>query len=91
MVVPFHNDERGYAAWMYVNPDGYVFNHFGGRDSGYNVVHRARCSFLRRAVDVGARTTVPKVCGEKREEVEAEASRLRDGPRGWKHCGVCMR
>ena len=91
MTAHFHHDERGYAAWMDSHPRGYVFNHFGGRDPTFNVVHRVSCAHLWREVDSGARTTVAKVCGDRREDVEAEASRLRGGAAGWKHCGVCLR
>ena len=89
MTVTFKDDEQGYAAWMRANPGGYVFNHFGGGDPAYNVVHRADCRHLRRDADVGARTRYEKVCGETRDEVEAAATRLRASAAGWSHCGSC--
>jgi len=36
----FRNDEEGYEAWLAENPQGFVFNHFGGRDPGFNVLGR---------------------------------------------------
>ena len=82
MIAKFRDDERGYSAWLDANPRGFVFNHFGGSVASDNVVHRANCSFLRRDVDAGARTTCEKVCGSTREEVEVAASRLRAVPDG---------
>jgi hypothetical protein len=86
----FKNDERGYRRWRDSHSTGFVFNHFGGRDAGYNVLHAARCSFLARERDSGARTTVEKVCGDTRSEVEAVASGLRGSAAGWKRCASCM-
>ncbi len=90
MISQFKNDERSYSTWLDANPRGFVFNHFGGRDAAYNVMHRSSCSFLHRDADYGARTQYAKICGAGREEVEREATRLR-GAGGWKHCGTCMR
>ena len=36
-------------------------------------------------------TKSPEAIGRFQQEVEAAASRLRDGPRGWKPCGACLR
>ena len=91
MIHRFKNDERGYRRWRDQHAAGFVFNHFGGRDAGYNVLHAARCSFLAREKDSGARTTVEKVCGDDQSEVEAAASELRGGASSWRHCGLCLR
>lgn len=91
MLRRFYLDEPAYAAWMREHPDGFVFNHFGGSDAAMNVVHLADCRTLRRSADTGARTRVAKICGLRREEVEAEATRLRGGADGWRWCGTCRR
>ncbi len=86
----FEGDESGYAAWLRAHPHGYVFNHFGGSDARYNVLHRADCSWLARAVDEGRRTVVEKVCSEDITAIAKEANRLRAEEKGWKACATCM-
>ncbi len=86
----FKGDESGYAVWLSAHPRGYVFNHFGGSIAGYNVLHRANCRWLARAVDEGRRTVVEKVCSEDFARLLEEANRLRGGVKGWKECGTCM-
>ena len=85
----FRNDEEGYEAWLAENPQGFVFNHFGGRDPGFNVLHRSGCRFLHRDVDEGRRTVYEKICCRDRKALERRLDRLR-GPGRWKHCGVCF-
>lgn len=86
----FHLDEDGYIAWLGGHPDGFVFNHFGGRNAADNIVHRASCVFLHRPQDEGVRTHVRKVCADDLEAVEDAATELRGGDGGWKHCGACL-
>ena len=64
-----HDQENVYERWLDANVGGYVFNHFGGRDAGFNVVHRASCSYLRRQKDEGRRTRVPKICASDFQEL----------------------
>ena len=90
MVGRFQFKERAYSAWLAANPSGYVFNHFEGKDSRFNVVHRAQCAHLSRPKDEGARTVIEKICSLSLEELEDVASMLRGGRSGWTCCGVCM-
>jgi hypothetical protein len=86
----FHLNEAGYEVWLRRHPDGFAFNHFGGRDPAYNVLHRASCPHLHRPKDEGARTNVPKLCSDDRRELEAAATAVRRGRDGWKHCSTCL-
>lgn len=88
MIVVFRNDERAYVDWLRSNPDGYVFNLFGGSDPNLNVLHRASCSVLHRIADAGRRTVVPKLCC--RSYLELVEDLTRDlGAEGWQQCAVC--
>ncbi|WP_066057257.1 hypothetical protein [Robertmurraya korlensis] len=46
--------------WYEDNPDGYVFNHYGGplnkKYKQYNKLHRVGCHTLTRAIDKGKKT-----------------------------------
>jgi hypothetical protein len=89
-VVAFRRNEAGYEAWLDAHPSGFVFNHFGGGNRAYNVLHKSACAWLRRPEHAGARTNIEKLCAEDLGELEAEAARVRDSRGGWKHCGSCF-
>ena len=89
-VIHFRDDEDSYAAWLSANPDGFVFNHFGGRDGGMNIIHRASCSFLQRSMDEGRRTRNEKICSDDLDHLVAVVDRLRVDAGGWKRCGNCL-
>ena len=86
----FRDDEDSYAAWLLAHPDGFVFNHFGGRNGGMNVIHRASCSFLHRPTDEGRRTRIEKICSDKLDHLVTVVDRLRVNAGGWKRCGICL-
>jgi hypothetical protein len=88
--VHLQGDEAGYERWLAEHPAGFVFNHFSGSDASFNVIHRSGCRHLWRENDAGRRTIYEKVCSESLESLEAEASRLRGGPDGWRACGACV-
>ncbi|MCI0782017.1 MAG: hypothetical protein J4N93_12045 [Chloroflexi bacterium] len=74
--------EQQFRAWMRENPQGYVFNHFGGTNPRYNCLHRLPCRGLNRA-NAGVR----KICCTSRTSVEQRIAELRD-PGGWGECGL---
>jgi hypothetical protein len=86
----FKNDESGYLAWHAANPNGFVLNHFGGTNPAFNVLHRAKCVFLWRSCDDGARTVVEKWCAGSESELSRQADLIL-GVGNWKRCGVCFR
>ena len=85
-----HNEDDKYLAWYDKHPDGFVLNHFGGKNPAFNVLHRSRCTFLWRDVDEGVRTTVPKWCSSSEQELEQHADSVL-GSSAWKRCGFCLR
>lgn len=86
----FKNDEVNYLAWQAAHPNAFVFNHFGGTNPAYNVLHRSTCVFLWRDSDEGSRTAVEKWCAESELELVGQAESIR-GHGMWKRCGVCLR
>lgn len=86
----FKDNESGYLEWHEQNRTGFVFNHFGGNNPGYNVLHRSTCSFLWREKDEDTRTTVEKWCSATENEL---AQNIDDfvGKDMWKRCGICFR
>jgi hypothetical protein len=88
VIEEFHDDEPRYAAWLRDHPDGFVFNHFGGSDPAYNVIHPSACPHLHRAGDEGRRTVYAKLCSPDLAELERKLRALR-GPGGWVRCGRC--
>ena len=88
MLRVFKKNEDGYLLWLDENPNGFVFNHFGGNDPTYNLIHNAVCAFLYRPSDEGVRTNVEKVCSDDMEELTNKATELR-GDTGWGYCKVC--
>ncbi len=89
VIVKFHCDEEGYAAWLSDNTDGFVFNFFGGSDGyGYmNVIHRASCRHLHRPKDEGRRTVYEKRVSRNLESLIEHVEQLRGN--SWKRCGAC--
>ncbi|MEE3181235.1 MAG: hypothetical protein VX288_04950 [Planctomycetota bacterium] len=85
----FKDDEAGYLEWHLQNRTGFVFNHFGGNDPGYNKLHRSTCSFLRREKDENARTTVEKWCSETENELVQHIEEF-VGLDMWTRCSVCF-
>jgi len=90
MISTFQNDEKGYKDWLENNKLGYVFNFFGGRDSSYNLIHKANCWTLRRKTDEGSRTKIQKVCSPDLKELSDEATRLRGSVNEWSLCKICF-
>ena len=86
----FLDDEDGYAAWLSANRNGFVFNHFGGRNSDMNVVHRSSCRHLHRSADVGERTRYEKICNDDLDDLLAVVNQIRVDVGGWKYCGSCL-
>ena len=89
-VVRFHDDEDGYAAWHSANRNGFVFNHFGGRNGEMNVVHRSECRHLHRSADEGGRTRYEKICNDGLDGLVAVVDQIRVDAGGWKYCGICL-
>jgi hypothetical protein len=95
MIVDFNRSgadetaESRYEDWLQSHAeDGLVFNHFG-RTAEFNVLHRANCWTLRRNVDAGSRTIVPKVCSTARGALESEITRRTGAASLWRHCKIC--
>lgn len=88
-VVKFCKNEEGFSKWLLANPDGFVFNFFGGADGlGYmNVVHRASCRHLHRPKDEGRRTVYEKRVSNNLLFLIAHVEQLRGD--SWKRCGAC--
>jgi len=86
----FHNDEDGYLAWRESHQEGFVLNHFGGRNSAFNILHRSDCTFLWRDIDEGSRTAVEKWCSTSEDQLRQHADSVL-GKEMWKLCGVCFR
>lgn len=91
MISKFQNDENGYADWLENYEIGYVFNFFGGRDSSYNLIHKANCRTLRRKTDEGSRTSIEKVCSPSLKKLSDEATRLRGSTKEWSLCKICFK
>lgn len=91
MISKFRNDENGYKEWVGNYEFGYVFNFFGGRDSAYNLVHKANCRTLRRKTDDGSRTAIEKVCSTDLKVLSDEATRLRGSSQDWSMCKICFK
>lgn len=90
MISKFLNDENGYRDWLGTNEHGYVFNFFGGKDSSYNVIHKANCRTLKRKADEGSRTSIEKVCSTDLKELTEEATKLRGSSKDWSFCKICF-
>ena len=88
MVARFSHNEEGYVAWLEEHPDGFVFKHFGGRAERYNIVHRARCGYLRRPGDSGSRTVYEKFAATDLQELVSRVNQVQ-APGTWKFCNVC--
>ncbi|MDC0284711.1 hypothetical protein OAK85_05085 [Mariniblastus sp.] len=86
----FKEYESGYLEWHEQNKAGFVFNHFGGNNPGYNVLHRSTCTFLWRDKDENSRTTVEKWCSVSENEIAKNADEI-VGENMWKRCGICFR
>ena len=87
MTAKFHDDETGYADWLNANPEGYVFNHFGGRNAADNVVHRTACPWLHTQRTGRRHTSVAKFCSNNVDDLLADVhERCGDG---WQFCGTC--
>ena len=86
----FKNQEAEYASWLADHSSGFVLNRFGGSNPAFNVLHRAKCVFLRRDCDEGSRTAVEKWCSDAENELTEEANAVL-GSGMWRRCGVCFR
>ncbi|WP_347552023.1 hypothetical protein ABFG93_07665 [Pseudalkalibacillus hwajinpoensis] len=89
MIGIFKENEERYIGWYEANPGGYVFNHFKGRDPGYNKIHAATCRTLWRKKDLGARTRVEKICSDNLKEL-IEMTDLIRREKGYTLCKICI-
>lgn len=62
MIVQFKNDDKGYLNWIRDNPNGYVYNDFGGADVTYKKLHRADCKLLHNIPPRWKKTSYRKIC-----------------------------
>ncbi|MDG2390649.1 MAG: hypothetical protein P8M30_15180 [Planctomycetaceae bacterium] len=89
-MITFKEDESGYRNWQQQNEAGFVFNHFGSNNPGYNVLHRSKCTFLWRDKDENSRSTVEKWCSVSENEIAINADKI-VGENMWKRCAICFR
>ena len=89
MIGIFKENEKRYLSWYHANPDGYVFNHFKGKDPDYNKIHMATCRTLWREKDHGVRTKVEKVCSDNLNELLKMTQNIRRD-KGYSLCKICM-
>ncbi len=83
----FNKNEQGYKEWREQNSNGFVFNHFGNTESAkqMNKIHRADCTFLKRAKDEGKRThPYEKICSTNLESLKEHLKIP------WTYCKNCM-
>jgi hypothetical protein len=85
----FKENEERYLRWHSANQNGYVFNHFKGKDSAYNKIHAATCRTLWREKDEGARTKVEKICSDNLNELLKITEEMRQ-TKGYSYCKICM-
>jgi hypothetical protein len=90
IALKFKNDEAAYSQWHELHVAGFVFNHFGGTNPRYNVMHKSNCVFLWRDKDENSRTVVEKWCAVSEAELAGHADEIL-GAGGWNRCGVCFR
>ncbi len=88
MIDFFKNNDKAYIDWCTQHKRGFVFNHFGGRDPTYNVIHQVQCRFLWRDKDEGKRTVVEKWCSADLDDLFVKVEALRGG--SYKCCSVCI-
>lgn len=81
--------EEEYNEWLTKYPQGFVFNHFGGNLTGYNLIHSAKCYSLHRAADGGKRTVIEKICSTDLERLEERVKELRD--KSYSYCKICVK
>lgn len=87
-MIIFKNNEDAYQEWCEQHKDGYVFNHFGGNKSEYNVVHHVQCRTLWIDKYADRRTVIEKWCDTELEElVRAVEGKRRNS---FKYCSVCL-
>ncbi|MCA0173291.1 hypothetical protein [Bacillus sp. RAR_GA_16] len=89
MIGIFKRNEDRYLSWHSANPNGYVFNHFKGKDAAYNKIHAATCRTLWRDKDDGARTRVEKICSDNLQELLKITEEMRQ-TKGYSFCKICM-
>ena len=83
--IKFNEDFR---KWIEDNPTGYVFNHFGGQNRLYNVLHQQ--PMLGECLRDQMTARIEKVCCSDQECIESTVSQLRRG--SWVKCGNgCVR
>ncbi len=62
MLYVFKNDDLGYLQWVGENQSGYILNTRKIPDPDYMVLHRARCSTIKRyhkGTSINAPTSTP--------------------------------
>lgn len=83
------NKEETYETWLTDHPNGFVFNHFGGNLTGYNIIHAANCYTLHRVADAGRRTVIEKICSKDLQFLEERVKELRG--RSYSYCKLCAK
>jgi hypothetical protein len=89
MPVIFHEQEREYDIWLKRNPNGYVLNFCGGKESQAYKIHRVNCWKLTKGKEE-MRTSVQKVCCDDLENLKTYANVLRGNPNSWTYCQHCL-
>lgn len=92
----FRDDEMGYLEWLERHPNGFVVNSRRTLDPEYLVLHRARCTSIRRYssmdTDPGGFTErgYVKMCSGSIEELEGHLKRLTNHRSAFsKLCSFC--
>ena len=77
-MIRFCSDDLSCLAWTVAHPDGYVLNVRRVADSGYVILHRARCASIsnkRQAPDAFTGRNYRKVCALTVTELRRAAER----------------
>jgi hypothetical protein len=90
MIAYFKNDDYGFKRWLRDNPDGYVYNDFGGSNIAHKKLHSSQCRLLQSVYGLDGGTNVRKVCSSDLDELVEWADKFR-GPEGegYTPCSTC--
>ncbi len=87
----FYKNDQGYEDWCKYNPNGFVFNNFGGnlKNSNMNKIHNSNCAYLWRKIDRERRTTTyEKICSTDLKEIICFVNKERGTD--WSYCNRCF-
>ena len=76
MIRKFYKDEDGFNQWIDNNPNGFIYNDFGGSNPNDKKVHLVNCPFIPRM-----NTNVKKVCSSNLPDL-IDWLRKNRGPEG---------